>query len=135
MNRDFAALNSRNGARRGRTLASGTILVNRTMKMEEILCTIVHEGRHTLDMKAGRIPKPSQATVEARAFAELSAHRDAADFARLNQFTEAQAYRHSQLSPQELAISIVSSYANLRRISDKALMEVITRVYESEKRI
>ena len=113
----------------GRVGDSGTILVNSTMKMDDMLCAIIHEGQHALDMRTELIPPSSQATIVQRAFAELRAHKVAAQFAELNQLTEAGAYRHSLLSPQQLAISIVESYEDLRRISDNALMEIIRSVY------
>ncbi len=81
----------------GRTVGDGVgMLINGRMHMEDILSNIVHEGRHTLDIANGLIPK-SGAKGEKLLFAEGRAHFDAAEFAKLNDFRNSQSYGHSQV--------------------------------------
>jgi hypothetical protein len=99
------------------------------MNIEEALATVVHEGRHALDIVQGIIPRPSSATLVDRAFAELRAFTAASEFAQLNNLTQAQAFRHAALGPKELLISIADSYKSLAGITNNQLQQALARFH------
>jgi hypothetical protein len=103
------------------------ITVNRTMNMDDILATLVHEGQHYLDMASELIPPPHLASMEQRLLAEARAHYRAAEFARLNDLVSAQAYRHAQVWPEVLLESIVQSpsYPFVNNIPDALFARVL----------
>jgi hypothetical protein len=108
-----------------------TITVNRTMNLDDILATLVHEGRHHLDIVSGLIPLPNQASTAQRLLAESRAFSHAAEFAKLNNLTMASAFIHSQLHPAQLLESIIATPAyRFGQISDDLFREILEEVWE-----
>jgi hypothetical protein len=115
----------------GTTRSASEIAVNSTMHMHDVLSTVVHEGRHALDISKGIIPSPGAASLGDHAFAELRAFSSASDFAKLNNLTHAEAFGLARLAPQELAINIAESYPHLKGITDGELMNALNRFLRS----
>ena len=101
------------------------------MHMHDVLSTVVHEGRHALDIGKGVIPAPGAASLGEHAFAELRAFSESSKFAVLNNLDHAEAFRLARLGPQELAISIADSYPHLRGITDGELMDALNKFLRS----
>lgn len=97
-------------AKGGTAAGGGKIEINSSMNMDDILSTIVHEGRHELDMAAGTIPLPAVATDAQTALAELRAFRSAADFAKLNNLVKADAFKHAGADPSAVLVGIMDAY-------------------------
>jgi RHS repeat-associated protein len=107
----------------GAAAGTGEITVNSSMNMDDILSTIVHEGRHELDVVAGTIPLPGLASPAQTALAEVRAFKAAAEFAKVNNLTNAASFRHAAMGIRELAISVVESYG--LKVTDAQLWNAI----------
>ena len=113
----------------GNASSGGRIYVNRTMNMDDVLSTLVHEGRHQLDKAANVIPWSNPGGAVS-IFAEMRAWSSSANFAAKNGFSNS----HSALNgmwrnPMGLAIDLGSSRQYFRqfggRPSDSTLFEAI----------
>ena len=113
----------------GTTSETGAVVVNNTMHMDDVLATLVHEGRHSLDIAGRIIPPPSAANQVDRLFAELRAFTAASEFARLNNLTGSSALQHAGMEVRALAMSIADSpaYATLNGMTDKQILGAIRR--------
>lgn len=91
-------------------MAWGTsIRILHTRNMGEMLATLVHEGRHCLDIREGRIPADNPSGLVCL-IAEMVAWSEAARFAVLNGYSDTVAFKSSVMGPRELAISVEKRY-------------------------
>lgn len=98
--------------------AGGWMFVNRTMKMDDVLTILVHEGRHQLDKAAGIIPFENPGGGVS-VFSEMRAWSSSSNFAVKNGFLN----RHSEQAgnwnaPREFAIEIGTSPNYLGQFGD-----------------
>ncbi|MGC3971776.1 MAG: hypothetical protein QM775_31865 [Pirellulales bacterium] len=110
-------------------IIDGVIQVNRTMSMDDILTTLVHEGRHKLDMVAGVIPTRNPGGVLSLV-AELRAWKDSGRFAKANQFVRTSDYRFADMGWREMAIELENSYMRQigRRLTDDEFRSAIIQM-------
>ena len=90
------------------------MVVNRTMHMDDVLATTVHEGRNSSHILKGTIQRPSTLGSDVagrmeRAFAELRAFYDAGQFALRNNLTQSASFLHGSLRVQNLMFLIAES--------------------------
>ncbi len=111
----------------GKTSSPDAITVNNAMHMDDVLNTVVHEGRHSLDMAEGVIPLPGNASKSEHAFAELRAFSAESEFAVTNGLSNSSAYKRSVMDPRALAVSIADSYESLKGITDAELTRALSR--------
>ena len=92
------------------------------MHMNEVLSTLVHEGRHALDVRAGVIPAANPGGAMSL-FAEMRAWSSSGNFAVRNAFSNRHAdYGGLWQYPRELAINLGTS-KEYRKQSRKILTD------------
>ncbi|NNB93410.1 hypothetical protein HJC10_03990 [Corallococcus exiguus] len=111
------------------------IVVNGSMRIDDVLAAIVREGQHCLDVKIGLI-LPSNPGGKLELLAELRAHRAAADYAHLNEMTSA---RMLDYDFRSLAVNFLEepTYGKtIGQLSTKEASLIVDRaqrLYEKEK--
>jgi len=116
----------------GGASGGGRITVNPRGSLDQAVSTFVHEGRHDLDIAAGIIPPPDDATPFERALAEARAFWAEAQFARLNNLVESQAFVLKDMGPIELLITLAEdpSYGGDKEIGQLSDVD-LRRIAES----
>ncbi|MEQ1506290.1 MAG: RHS repeat-associated core domain-containing protein [Myxococcota bacterium] len=109
--------------------SADSILVNNAMLLDDVVTTVIHEGKHALDMAAGTVPAPGMASLQEVALAELRAFTAEMEFAVANNLTTTRAYMNSGAlgNPRLLAISIADAYPALKNITDSDLWKAVER--------
>ena len=106
------------------------IYVNSRLPMEDLLTTLVHEGRHQLDIASKVIPRYNPGG-RLSLLAEMRAWRDAGRFAAANDFTSVQAFRYGNpnYSLVHMAIEIEKNYlGQIGFVPDADMMSVIKQM-------
>ena len=115
--------------------ASGSpsqIILRPDMTMQDTLGVLVHEGQHALDMAAGIVPLPANATSVQRLLAEARSWSAELQFLRLNRFSQSASYELLNYNQTTLLISLGDSYLTaqvMNTIPDSALHSVLAEMF------